>query len=224
MNADDQQLIISIDREFGSGGKEIGMILANRYEIPFFEKNILSYLNLPSTQDVEDLFAKDEAPRWKLASRTVRGLTNSNEQALAQMEFDFLKDMAAQGKSFVIMGHVAEEILKDYPGLVTIFVGADEDFKIPRIMMEHEKSEEEARKMMVRHDLKRKAYHNNFSQHKWGDSRRYDLCIRSDKLGAPATADFIQDYIEKKRALQAAKAAESASSQTDESITDSNQQ
>lgn len=192
------QLILSIDREFGSGGREVSDIIGKRLGLPVFEKNILENLGLPRRQDVEDLYYRDEAPRWKLTSRTVRGLTNSNEAALAAMEFDFLRKLASQGKSFIIIGHCSDEVLKDYPCMSSFFVSAHPEFKIPRIMAEHHVSREEALQKMKRHDYKRKIYHNSYCEHKWGDSRYYDLCLHSNTIGTEKAADLILDYITQK--------------------------
>ncbi len=196
------QIIVAIDREFGSGGREIADLLGDYFGLPVYEKNILQNLGIRRQEDVEDLYYRDEAPRWKLASRTVRGLTNSNEAALAAMEFDFLRNMAAEGKSFIVLGHCAEEVLSEYPNLIALFVSADEEFKLPRIMKEHNITREEAVAKMKRHNYKRKTYHNSYCAHKWGDSRNYDMCLRSDKLGCKGTAEFLGRYIKQRmRAL-----------------------
>ncbi len=194
----ENQLIISIDREFGSGGREIADILGKRLKLPVYEKNILENLGLPRQQDVQDLYYCDEAPRWKLTSRTVRGLTNSNEAALATLEFEFLRDKAKAGESFIILGHCAEEVLKEYPNMVSFFISADPSFKLPRIMKEHGVDLSEAKNMMRTHNKKRKNYHNSYCQLKWGDSRNYDICLRSDMLGCDRSATLLIDYIQEK--------------------------
>lgn len=200
MSTPENQLIIAISREFGSGGKEIALMLGKTYGIPVYEKNILSQLGISRQEDMDALKALDETPRWLIASRTVRGLTNSNEEMLAAMQFQFLRDEAEAGHSFIVLGHCAEEILRDNPALVTIFISADRKFKIPRIMEEHHLSEPEAVKMMKKHNKNRKAYHNYYCNNPWGDSRYYDLCLRSDVLGTKYCAVLIQDYIHLQRA------------------------
>lgn len=192
------QLIVAIDREFGSGGREIADIIGKRLNLPVYEKNILDNLGIHRQEDVEDLYYRDESPRWKIASRTVRGLTNSNEASLAAMEFDFLRNLASQGKSFIVLGHCAEEVLREYPRMIALFVSASDEFKIPRIMKEHGIDEAEAYAKMKRHNRKRKSYHNSYCRRKWGDSGNYDICIRSDELGTEQTADLLFDYIRRK--------------------------
>lgn len=195
------QLIICISREFGSGGRAIADILGAQLNIPVYEKNLLENLGIHRQEDVEDLYYRDEAPRWKIASRTVRGLTNSNEEALAALEFDFLRQMADNGDSFIVLGHCAEEVLKEYPCVITIFVSADENFKLERIMKESNIDREAAIKKMKRHNWKRKNYHNSYCTYKWGDSRNYMMCLKSSELGVEKTAQFIEDFIRLKYAI-----------------------
>ena len=111
------------------------------------------------------------------------------------MQFDFLRKKAEEGASFVIVGRCAETILKGNPGLITIFVLGDMDAKIKRIAGLHLISRAEAERMIWRHDRKRKAYHNHYCEMKWGDSRNYDLCINSNKLGIERTTDTLEQYI-----------------------------
>lgn len=195
MDTPSNQLILAIDREFGSGGREIADLIGEHFGLPVYEKNILQNLGIRRQKDVEDLYYRDESPRWKFASRTVKGLTNSNESALAAMEFDFLRKIAGEGRSFIVLGHCAEEVLSEHPNLITLFVSAGDDFKIPRIMKENGITREEAFAKMKRHNRKRKTYHNSYCEHKWGDARNYDLTIRSDRLGTEGTAKFLTDYI-----------------------------
>ena len=199
MTTPENQLIIAISREFGSGGKEIAALLSRTYGIPVYEKNILAKLGISREEDTSKFSSMDESPRWLIASRTVRGLTNSNEDMLAAMQFQFLEDEAAAGHSFIVLGHCAEEVLKGNPFLVTIFISADKEFKIPRIMEEHDLDRKEAIRMMKKHNRNRKAYHNYYCEHAWGDSRFYDLCLKTDVLGTRYCAVLIQDYIHLQR-------------------------
>ena len=125
----------------------------------------------------------------------MRGFSNSPEEQIANMQFDFLRKKAEEGASFVIVGRCAETILKGNPGLITIFVLGDMDAKIKRIAGLHLISRAEAERMIWRHDRKRKAYHNHYCEMKWGDSRNYDLCINSNKLGIERTTDTLEQYI-----------------------------
>ena len=103
--------------------------------------------------------------------------------------------MAEDGKSFVIVGRCSEEVLKEYDALIPIFVLGDMDKKIERIQQLHHLTEEEAEDMILSTDKKRKGYHNYYCKRKWGDSRNYDLCINSSRLGIEGTVDILESYI-----------------------------
>ena len=190
-----KQLIIAVSREFGSGGHCIAEELARRFALPLCDRNILEEIADEKNVDSRNLEKYDELPKNHLFSRTVRGFSNSPEEQIANMQFDFLRKKAEEGASFVIVGRCAETILKGNPGLITIFVLGDMDAKIKRIAGLHLISRAEAERMIWRHDRKRKAYHNHYCEMKWGDSRNYDLCINSNKLGIERTTDTLEQYI-----------------------------
>ena len=190
-----KQLIVSIGREFGSGGHVIAEALAKRFELPLYDNNLLTHVAQEKDVAAEDLRKYDERPRSMLFSRTVKGFSNSIEENLANMQFDYLRKMADRGDSFVIVGRCAETILKGHPGLVSIFVLGDKEAKIQRIMKVYNLSQEEARRKEERQDWKRKSYHNYYCAVKWGDSRNYDLSINSTRLGIDGTVDMLENYI-----------------------------
>ena len=88
--------------------------------------------------------------------------------------------------------------MKEYDGLITIFVLADKDVKLERISTIRKMSYAEAEATMNRHDKKRKEYHNYYCTGKWGDSRNYDISINSSKLGIDGTIDFLEAYIKER--------------------------
>lgn len=191
-----KQLIISVGREFGSGGHEIAQKLADIYEIPLYDHNLLDKVAEAKDIDHQHLKEFDESKRNKLFSRTVKGLTNSPEQNVANMQFDYLKEKAKNGESFVIVGRCSETILKDYQGLISIFILGDPDVKAQRIMKLYNMSFSEAQNFMKEKDSKRKRYHNSHCEGKWGDSRNYDLSINSSKLTIEESIKIITDYID----------------------------
>lgn len=190
-----KQLIISIGREFGSGGHIIAEALAKRFDLPLYDNNLLEHIADEKQIDQNSLKKYDEKPKSKLFSRTVRGYSNSIHENIAYMQFDFLKKKAAKGESFVIVGRCSETILKEYPGLISLFILGDKDKKAERVQKVYNLSEEEAKRMMERQDFKRKTYHNSYCKGHWGDSRNYDFSINSSKLGIDATVDILEIYI-----------------------------
>ena len=187
--------IITIGREFGSGGHVIAEELARRFELPLYDNNLLEHIAEEKEISHESLKKYDERPKNRLFSRTVRGYSNSMQENLANMQFDYLKKKAAAGESFVIVGRCSETILKGFDGLVTIFVLGDPDVKAERIRKVYGVSEEEARRMMKREDWNRKSYHNYYCKGKWGDSRNYDFSINSSRLGIEKTVDMLENCI-----------------------------
>ena len=190
-----KQIIISIGREFGSGGRVIAKGLSERFGIPFYDKDILREIAAERNVDVKTLQEYDEVPKTMFFSRTVRGYSNSPEENIAHLQFNYLRKMAEDGKSFVIVGRCSEEVLKEYDALIPIFVLGDMDKKIERIQQLHHLTEEEAEDMILSTDKKRKGYHNYYCKRKWGDSRNYDLCINSSRLGIVGTVDILESYI-----------------------------
>ena len=194
-----KQIIISIGREFGSGGRVIAKGLSERFGIPFYDKDILREIAAERNVDVKTLQEYDEVPKTMFFSRTVRGYSNSPEENIAHLQFNYLRKMAEDGKSFVIVGRCSEEVLKEYDALIPIFVLGDMDKKIERIQQLHHLTEEEAEDMILSTDKKRKGYHNYYCKRKWGDSRNYDLSINSSKLGIDKTVEILETYIRERR-------------------------
>ncbi|MCI7770372.1 MAG: cytidylate kinase-like family protein [Eubacterium sp.] len=194
-----KQLIISLGREFGSGGHVIAQKLSEHYQIPLYDYNLLRDIKIERNLYIEDLEKYDECPRNPFLTRTVRGYSSSPEVNIAMMQFECLRQKAASGESFVIVGRCAETILKDNPNMISIFVIGDMEQKIARTMERNNISREKAVKMIALHDRKRKAYHNHFCDHKWGDSRNYELCINSSRVGLDETTRIIIDYIDSRQ-------------------------
>jgi len=194
-----KQLIISVGREFGSGGHEIAEMLAKEFDLKLYDKNLLQNIAQEKEVDAQNIEKYDEVPRNMLLSRTVKGYSNSMEENVAQMQFDYLKRKAKEGESFVVVGRCSEVILKDNPALISIFVVGDYDSKVERIMRVYKMSRPEAESFMVRQNKKRKGYHNYYCKEKWGDSRNYDITVNSSKLGEAETAELLVDYINKRQ-------------------------
>lgn len=191
----EKQLIVTVSREFGSGGHEISDRIASELSLPLVDRNLLDELAEAKGLNASLLQKYDEKPIKMFMSRTVRNYSNSNEENIAQMEFDYIREMADSGKSFVIVGRCAESVLRDNPNTVSIFILGDMEAKIERVMRVFSIDRDKAKDKIKRHDKNRKAYHNHYSFGKWGDSRNYELCINSSKLGVDGTVDVLLQYI-----------------------------
>ncbi|MBR6985845.1 AAA family ATPase [Ruminococcus sp. XPD3002] len=189
------QIIISVGREFGSGGKEIAEELAKRFDIPFYDRYLINEISEKMGLTPEEVEKYDEKPKMKIFSRRVNGYSNSIEDNIAEMEFNFLRQHAENGDSFVVVGRCAETKLNDFKQLISLFILGDHEEKVKRVMKLYELSEEDAKRFMEKKDKKRKSYHNYHCSGHWGDSRLYDLSINSSCLGIEGTVDMLEKYI-----------------------------
>ena len=198
----DKQLIISVGREFGSGGHVVAAGLAKHFGLPLLDSNILAEIAKEKNTDAEYLQKYDESARSLLFSRTVNGYSNSPEDVVARMQCDYLRARADAGESFVVIGRCADYILRNNAGLVRIFILGDIDAKIKRTAEREGVSEEKARSLMEHNDKRRRTYHNTHCEGKWGDSRSYDITINSSRLGIEGTTDLLIKYVEARAALR----------------------
>ncbi len=192
----EKQIIISINREYGSGGHAIAEQIAKDLNLPMYDRNMLDEIAKEKGMKVEHFEEYDEKPRIPLISRKVRGHSNSMEEHLAELQFEYLKKKADKGESFVVVGRCSETVLKDHGNLISVFILADRNDKVNRVSEKFDLSIGDAVSKMNRHDRYRKHYHNSYSPYRWGDSRGDDLCINSSRLGLDGTVKMIEHYIE----------------------------
>lgn len=197
-----KQLIIFIDREYGSGGHEIGEILSKTFKLPLYDSNLLDEVAKDMHCDLEELKKYDETSKLRIFSRKVRGYSSSPSENVANLQFEELKKMANENRSFIIMGRCAGTVLKDNPGLVSFFVVGDENCKIERTMKRENLSYEEATQLVKKKSIVRKMFNNYYSHAKWSDPRNYDLCINSSSLGIENSAQMLEHFIRKKFNLE----------------------
>lgn len=193
------QLIISVGREFGSGGHVIAEALAKHYDIQFIDHHLMEEVALERNLNYEELKEYDEKEKKPIITRRIRGLSNSPEENLAYLQFDYLKKKATKGDSFVIVGRCSEHVLREFKTMVSIFVLGDRKCKAERVMERYSLKESAAIKLMDEKDFKRKRYHNSHCEGKWGDSRNYDISVNSSKLGIDDTVKMLIDYIDMRR-------------------------
>ena len=124
----EKQIIISVSREFGSGGHEIARRIAEYMQLEFLDRNMIEMIAKEKLVDANNLHPYDEAPRF-VPRRTVRGHSSSPEETIAQMQFEFLRKKAENGDSFVVVGRCSETVLKKYDCLTSIFVLGDYEKK-----------------------------------------------------------------------------------------------
>ena len=201
--------IITIGRQFGSGGKEIGIRVAKELGIPFYDKELLQEAAKKSGL-CEQIFENfDERPKSLLYSIAMdsymfalpgSGVGDSLEQQVYLATFNTIRHLADQGPC-VIIGRCADVILKDYDPL-NIFVYADKDSRIERCQRRAPEGEhltaKEIENRMKQIDRNRAQHHQMYSDNKWGDKGSYDLCVNTTKRFVkdlvPAIAKFCEDW------------------------------
>lgn len=194
-----RQLMISISREYGTGGHLVAQKIADDLGLPLYNRNMLEEIAKEKGLGEEhhkQWEEHDEKPKNPFLSRTVKGHSNSMEENLAQMQFEYLRNKADSGESFVVLGRCSETVLAGRDGLVSIFITGHKEEKVAHVEETYQLSEEEAISKMTRHDKSRQAYHNRHSDFKWGDSRNYDMCLNSSRTGVDGAVELIEKYIE----------------------------
>ena len=202
-------LIITIGRECGSGGRHIGKKLAEELGVKCYDKELIDVAVKKSGLCKEIFETHDEKPTSSFlyslvmdtyslgyASSAYMDMPLNHKVFLAQ--FDTIKQIASE-ESCVIIGRCADYALADFPNVVTVFITADEDVKIKTLMDRHDMTEAQAKSFMVKTDKKRASYYNYYSSKRWGDSKSYDLCINSSKVGMEGAIRMIKAFAEEKQ-------------------------
>ena len=208
----DDRIIISIGRQYGSGGREIGKKLAEIFNIDFYDKELIKLASEESGLCKEFFEKADEKAsqgiigglfgmRFPFISDGAMPCTNClSNDALFKIQSDVIRHLAAS-KSCLFVGRCADYILRDHPRCANIFISSSREDRIARLCSIHNISEEEAQGMMDKADKKRSEYYNYYSYKTWGAAATYHLCIDSSVLGVDGTVRFIEGFVAKKLEL-----------------------
>ena len=190
-----KQIIVALGREHGSGGHYIADMIARELGIKLYDKASIEK-EIASAGYSEEMIRKmDEKPVNFFASRRIGRYSNSLEVNVAEKTFAMLRDKAASGESFVIIGRCGEQVLKNNPNCISIFICGNPQFKLGRVMDKMGLDAEQAIEEIRTVDRSRKNYHNYYCDTKWGDARGYDMTVKSDVLGCEETAKMLVSYI-----------------------------
>lgn len=183
-------VIITIAREHGSSGKQIGKCVANALGIPFYYKEMITLAAKESGLNRE--FISDIHKNSPNIMRDLYLSSNAVQYAIKAQDA-IIREIAENG-SCVIVGRAADYILKDYDNVVRIFIHAPQDYRIQRVMDVYGDTPKEARVNIERSDKARASYYEHISGTHWGDARNYELTVDSSD-GVEKTAQFIVRYI-----------------------------
>jgi putative cytidylate kinase len=190
-----EQIIVAIGREHGSGGHYIAELISKALGIKLYDKETIEAAVVNQGYSQELISQMDERPINFFASRRIGKFSNSIEVNVAERTFQMLRAKAAQGESFVVLGRCGEQVLKDNPNCISIFICGNPQFKLSRIMEKLGLDAEAAIEEIKTVDRSRKNYHNYYCDTKWGDARGYDMTVKSDVLGCEKTAEMLTGYI-----------------------------
>lgn len=203
--------IITIGRQYGSGGRQVGQKLAEAFGIPYYDKEILK-VAAKESGFCEELFENfDEKPTTSFLYSLVMDPYalgyNSNSFDLPLNHkvflaaFDAIKSVADKGPC-VIVGRCADYALNDYDNVLKVFISGDTDFKVKRVMEMHDVDEAKAKDIMVKNDKQRASYYNYYTSKKWGELKSYDLTINTALVGEDGAVEIIKKAIEMKEAFK----------------------
>ncbi len=205
-----KRIIITIAREYGSGGREVGKQLADKLKIPFYDKELITMAARESGFKTELFEKNDEQVDYSnnyltaigyVLGSPVAGLTDiSMNDELHFIQTNVITQLAEKG-SCVIVGRCADYVLRNDPDMVSVFITGNQEDKVLRIVNEyHTAALDEAEALMAKTDKRRGNYYNYYTNRDWKDAQHYDLCVNSSVLGVEKTADLIAAFIEMRNA------------------------
>ena len=205
--------IITIGRQYGSGGREIGQKLAAHYGVKFYDSELLARAAKESGLCEEIVQQQDERPTSSFLYNLVMdtysfglGASTFTEMPISQKvflaQFDTIKQIANEEKTCVIIGRCADCALQNYDNVINIFFHASEDFRITRAMKypdvpdDIRKNRDKLREYVQRKDKQRQSYYNYYSMKKWGRADTYDISVNTELMGISGTVKLITHLID----------------------------
>lgn len=192
--------IITISREFGSGGREAGTIVAQKLNIPYYD-NALITIAAKKSGFVEELFEQaDQKPTGSLLySLSMFGAGMSSlelplNDKIFLIQSDIIKEVAAQGPC-VIVGRCADYVLRDTQNVVNFFLYGDLEARTAFAVKERDLPSAKAAEAVAKYDKRRASYYHYYTGKKWGEAKNYHLCMDTTHLTPEKTAEVILQYV-----------------------------
>lgn len=203
------KFVITIGRQFGSGGSEIGRIVAGMLGIKYYDKELLSAAAQSSGVKTDFFEASDERSPQLYANSSLWSFgynignffsadISFSDDNLYRAQSDVIKAFADESPC-VIVGRSADHVLREHPCLISVFISASEDACAERIVRRGDSdSIEHARQLAEKKNKLRANYYNFYTDKEWGNSTSYDLCIDSTKISCEQVAEIIVEYVKKR--------------------------
>lgn len=194
--------IITVSRQYGSGGRYVGKMLADKFGIPFYDKELIS-LAAKESGFAESLFenAEKNTTYSLLYSLSMFGASSAGTYGLPLsdkvfiIQSDIIKQVAEKGPC-VIVGRCADYVLREKQNVVNLFLYSDIDSCIKRATQYYNLEEKKAKEAIEKTNKKRAAYYNYYTGERWGDVKNYHLSLNTDAIGVENCVDVAARYIE----------------------------
>ena len=197
--------IITISRQYGSGGREIGEMLANKLGIPFYDREVITRAAKESgfSETVFENVEKKATSSLLYSIAMGMGAYGSHDIGFTHLSLDdqvylaqsnVIRKMAQEGPCGIV-GRCADYILRDYKDVIHVYIWADLAFRKERAVTRYNLQEEKAEENIIKIDKRRANYYNYHANDKWGRAENYHLSIRSDYVGIEKSVELIADYI-----------------------------
>ncbi len=199
-------MVITISRQFGTGGIEIGKKLAEMLGYDYYDKEIIEMASEKSGIS-EEMFERAEKEHnsflYSLATANYAGYTTSifnadisNSDNLFVIQSNVIREVAKKGNC-VIVGRCGNQVLAEEPHVLKVYLHADKEYRINRVMSNLNIGRKEAETLVKKTDKKRASYYNFFTSGTWGSASEYDVCLNASVVGLVGTADVIRVLAEK---------------------------
>lgn len=202
-----EKFVITINRQFGTGGHEIGAEMARRLDVKLIDKQILAAVagqfNL-TEEEAQRLEARRPA-WWDDFSKFYQNFISANEYSVKPRDITSrqlffaqaaaMKKIAAQ-ESCIVIGRCGFDVFRDYPNKLRIFLHSERETRVRRIMQRYHVDEEKARLLIEDNDYTREVYTKTFTHCDWYDARNYDLTLDVTRFGVNGAVDFLMNFID----------------------------
>lgn len=193
-------MIITVGRQHGSNGHDIARALAKELGYICYDKEIVDHAaeNSNFSKEIFDSYDEKRVSPYIIPTPHYVGMHEGfrlNMQ-VASAQFDAIRALADKGDA-IFVGRCADYVLRSRKDLMSVFIMADEDFRIKTIMARKNLSMEQARKLIREVDKDRSSYYKYYTDQIWGESENYDMCINSGRIGVQGTVEVIRAYIER---------------------------
>ena len=192
-----KHIIITIGRQFGSGGVLVANELGARLGIPVYDNELITKAAQDSGFGAE-FFMQNDEKKSRFSFSAIFNNTDScmSDSGLFKMQCETIRRIAEQG-SAIIVGRCADYVLRDHENIIKIFLTSPLEARDKRVMERDELSHEEALEKIERKDNSREDYYNYYTFGNWGVASTYDMCLDSSILGIEGTVDLIMEFVKK---------------------------